>query len=68
VILYSLFWKKFQGKAAIVTIVFGVLFTIIWISSGMEKVFTSRILTFVVAGIVGIIATCGIKREETKLL
>ncbi len=64
VILYSLFWKKYHGKAAIITIIFGVLFTIVWISSGMEQVFTSRILTFVVAGIVGVIATYSFRSQE----
>ena len=64
VILYSLFWKRYHGKAAIITIIFGVLFTIVWISSGMEQVFTSRILTFVVAGIVGVIATYSFRSQE----
>ncbi len=63
VILYTLFWKKYHGKAAIITIIFGVLFTVVWISTGMEKVFTSRILTFVVAGIVGIVATLSLKEN-----
>ncbi len=37
VILFSLFWKKFHGKAAIVTIIAGLLFTIFWISGGFEQ-------------------------------
>jgi len=57
IILFTLFWKRFHGKAALITIIAGMLFTIIWISSGMEKVITSRILTFFVAGSVAIIST-----------
>ena len=57
VILLSLFWKRFNGKSAIVTIAVGMLFTIIWISTGMEEVITSRILTFFVALIVAIVST-----------
>lgn len=57
VILFTLFWKKYHGKAALSTIIVGLLFTIIWISSGMEEVVTSRLLTFFVAGFVGIVAT-----------
>jgi sodium/proline symporter len=57
VILLTLFWKKFHGVAALITIISGMLFTIIWISSGMDVVITSRILTFFVAGIVAIIST-----------
>ncbi len=57
VILLSLFWKKYNGKAVITTILTGLIFTVIWISSGMDKVITSRILTFFVAGFAAIIST-----------
>lgn len=63
VILFTLFWKKFHGKAALITIISGMLFTIIWISSGMDEVLTSRILTFFVAGIIGIISTLMIPKN-----
>lgn len=36
VILYTLFWKKFHGKAAVITILTGLIFTVLWISTGME--------------------------------
>lgn len=57
VIMLSLFWKRFHGRAALATIVVGMLFTIIWISTGLDEVITSRIMTFVVAGIVAIAGT-----------
>jgi len=63
VILFTLFWKKFHGKAALITIITGMLFTIIWISSGMDEVITSRILTFFVAGIVAIVSTLMIPKK-----
>jgi sodium/proline symporter len=57
VILFTLFWKKFHGKAALITIVTGMLFTILWISTGLdEKVITARVMTFFVAGIVAILS------------
>ena len=37
VILFSLFWKRFHGKAAIITIISGILFTIFWINGGFEQ-------------------------------
>ena len=37
VILLSLFWKRFHGRAALATIVVGLLFTIFWISGGFEQ-------------------------------
>lgn len=45
VILFTLFWKKFHGKAALLTIITGMLFTIIWISTGLdEKIITARVI------------------------
>jgi hypothetical protein len=37
VILLSLFWKRFHGRAALATIIVGLLFTIFWISGGYEQ-------------------------------
>jgi Na+/proline symporter len=37
VVLFSLFWKRFHGRAAIITVVAGLLFTIFWISGGYEQ-------------------------------
>jgi sodium/proline symporter len=64
IILFSLFWKKYHGKAALITIITGMLFTVVWISTGMEEVITSRFMTFVVAGLVAIIATYLIPAKE----
>lgn len=66
VVLCTLFWKKFHSIAAIVTILVGITFTIVWISTGMEEWFTSRILTFFVAGIIAILTTLIIKSNETN--
>ncbi len=64
VILFTLFWKRYHGRAVLATIVVGMLFTIIWISSGMEQVITARIMTFVVAGVTAILATLFLKKPE----
>jgi len=37
VILLSLFWKRFHGRAALATIIIGLLFTMFWISGGFEQ-------------------------------
>lgn len=57
VILFSLFWKRYNGKAVLVTIVTGMAFTIIWISTGMDEQITSRLLTFFVAGSSAVVTT-----------
>jgi sodium/proline symporter len=40
VIILSLFWKRYHGRAALITIVTGLLFTIAWISGGFEQNYT----------------------------
>ncbi|HAE87962.1 TPA: sodium/proline symporter [Candidatus Marinimicrobia bacterium] len=64
IILLTLFWKRFHGKAVVITIISGMLFTIIWISSGMENRITSRFLTFFVALIVAVISTLVLDRKR----
>jgi sodium/proline symporter len=54
VILFTLFWKRYNGKAAVVTIAGGMLFTIVWIASGMEELITARVMTFVFAGLLAV--------------
>lgn len=67
VILLTLFWKKFHGKAALVTIITGMVFTIIWISTGLDaKIITARVMTFFVAVIIAIISTILIPVNQTK--
>ncbi|MBN1155509.1 sodium/proline symporter, partial [candidate division KSB1 bacterium] len=57
VILYTLFWKRFNGVAAITTIIAGMVFTIVWISTGMEGVLTSRVTTFLFSVVVATVVT-----------
>ncbi len=64
VILLSLFWKPYHGKAVIATIISGMLFTIIWISTGMDEVVTSRLLTFFVALFVAVLCTYILPKKE----
>lgn len=63
VVILTLFWKKYHGKAAILTIVTGMLFTIMWISSGMDAIISARIMTFVVALLVAVISTYLLKKS-----
>lgn len=64
VILFTLFWKRFHGKAVLATIITGMLFTILWISTGMDEKITARVMTFVVAAIAAIIATYAFRHES----
>ena len=62
VILLTLFWKRFHGRPALLTIIIGLVFTILWISSGLDQIITSRLLTFVVALLTAVISTMVLKR------
>ncbi len=64
VILFTLFWKRYHGRAVLATIVVGMLFTIVWISSGLEQVITARIMTFLVAGFTAVLATLILPAER----
>ncbi|MDC7996632.1 sodium/proline symporter [Gilvibacter sediminis] len=57
VILLTLFYKSYHGKAALATMIAGLVFTLFWIGSGLDAVISSRIMTFVVALIVALLST-----------
>ena len=57
VILLTLFWKKYHALAVLLTIISGVLFTVLWIATGMEEKVSSRMLTFIVALFVAVSTT-----------
>jgi sodium/proline symporter len=66
VILCTLFWKKFHGRAAILTIITGLVFTIIWASTGLEEQITSRITSFVASGVIAVVATLALPKQGRK--
>jgi len=66
VILLTLFWKRYHGVAALITIIAGMSFTIFWITSGLEKQITSRMLTFFVALAVAVLSTYLIPNKQNK--
>ena len=68
IVILTLFWKKFHGKAVPPTIIAGLLFTIFWISSGLDAKVSARLMTFIVTAIVAVVATYAIKPEENKKL
>lgn len=66
VILLTLFWKRFHGIPALLTIITGLIFTVIWISTGMDKIITARIMTFIVALTVAVLSTYIIPEKKLK--
>jgi sodium/proline symporter len=66
VILLTLAWKRFHGKAVLATIITGMVFTIVWSVTGMEAKLTSRVATFVAAGLAAIISTYLLPKSPSK--
>lgn len=67
IILFTLFWKRFHGKAVVVTILAGLIFTILWVSLGFDKtIITARVANFVFTLLVAFLATVFIKPRGTN--
>jgi sodium/proline symporter len=64
VILLTLFWKRYHGRAVVVTIIAGMLFTIAWHLTGMEEIITARFTTFVFAALTALISTWAIPQGK----
>jgi len=57
VIMLTLFWKRYHGKAVLLTIITGLIFTITWIQTGMDEIISARVMTFMVAMLVAVLGT-----------
>lgn len=54
-ILMTFFWRRYSSAGLIATIVSGFIFTIVWISSPLDEMITSRFSTFFIAAFFGIV-------------
>lgn len=54
-ILMTFFWKRYSAAGVIATILAGLIATIIWISTPLEGIITSKFTTFFIAAIFGIV-------------
>lgn len=66
VIILTLFWKRFHGRAALMAMVSGLIFTIAWISTGMDKVITAKLVNFFFTLLVAISSTYLIAPKPEK--
>ncbi|PAE30812.1 sodium/proline symporter [Oceanobacillus profundus] len=66
-ILMTFFWKRYSSAGVIATILSGLFATIIWISTPLEGIVTSRFTTFFIAAFFGIVFSLIIpdKKENT---
>lgn len=54
-IILTFIWKRYSGAGVIATIISGFLSTVIWISTPLEAIISSRFTTFFIAAIFGIV-------------
>lgn len=54
-IILTFFWRRYSGIGVIATIITGFLSTVIWISTPLEEIISSRFTTFFFATFVGIV-------------
>src|SRR5699024_492464 len=54
-ILMTVFWRRYSSAGVIATIIAGFIFTIIWISTPLDGIITSRFSTFFIAAFFGIV-------------
>jgi SSS sodium solute transporter superfamily len=54
-ILLTFFWKRYSSVGVMATILSGFIFTVLWISTPLDSIITSRFTTFFIAGAFGIV-------------
>ncbi|WP_164668149.1 sodium/proline symporter [Virgibacillus doumboii] len=54
-ILMTFFWKRYSGTGVVATIISGFVFTVLWISTPLDSIITSRFSTFFIAAFFGIV-------------
>ncbi|MFO7615924.1 MAG: hypothetical protein R6V75_01590, partial [Bacteroidales bacterium] len=65
VILLTLFWKRFHGRAAIVTILTGLVITVLWVLIGFEK-HAALVVSFLASGLVAVLATLILRPKSSR--
>lgn len=56
-ILMTFFWKRYSSVGLIATVLSGFVFTVLWISTPLDSMITSRFSTFFIASIFGIVCS-----------
>jgi sodium/proline symporter len=56
-VILSFFWKRFTGRGVIASLVSGFATTVIWMTSGLDQVFTARAATFIIAFVCAVTVT-----------
>ena len=56
-VILSFFWKRFNAAGVIASLVGGFVTTVVWMTTGLDAVFTARAASFIVAGVAAVLVT-----------
>lgn len=65
-ILMTFFWKRYSSAGVVATVIAGLVSTILWISTPLEEIITSKFTTFFIASFFGIIFSLMLPDKEQK--
>lgn len=65
-VILSFFWKRFNSKGVVASLVSGFIITIIWMFSGLDKTVAANAVTFLVALICAVVVTLLSKENKTE--
>ncbi|TFJ93350.1 sodium/proline symporter [Lentibacillus salicampi] len=65
-ILMTFFWKRYSSTGVIATILSGFVFTVLWISTPLDSIITSKFSTFFIAAFFGILFSLMFPDKKNK--
>ncbi|UCD19229.1 MAG: sodium/proline symporter [candidate division WOR-3 bacterium] len=64
-VILSFFWKRFNARGVIASLVSGFATTVIWMTTGLDAIFTARAASFIIAFIAAVAVTMLTQRDGT---
>ena len=65
-VILSFFWKKFNARGVIASLVSGFVTTVVWMTTGLDALFTTRAATFIIAFTCAVLVTLLFQGKRDK--
>ncbi len=65
-VILSFFWKRFSGQGVIASLVSGFVTTVVWMTTGLDRLFTARAATFIIAFLCAVVITLCTRKPEKR--
>ena len=65
-VILSFFWKKFNARGVIASLVSGFVTTVVWMTTGLDAIFTARAATFIIAFTCAVLVTLLFQGKRDK--